>query len=112
MSEETWQVLDSEEVLRHPFLRVSMERVLQPDGRVIQDWPIVDARDYVMVVAQNEVGEVLVLEGYKHGAGRASWQVVGGYLETGEEPSWRHGASCWKRVGFAATSGCRSAPLS
>jgi ADP-ribose pyrophosphatase len=74
-------------VLQHPFLTVSMERVRLPDGRVIEDWPIVDARDFTMVVAQNEAGEVLMLEVYKHGAGRVSWQVVGGYLEDGEEPS-------------------------
>jgi 8-oxo-dGTP pyrophosphatase MutT (NUDIX family) len=85
MSEETWKVLGSEVALRHPFLTVTMEQVLLPDGRVIEDWPIVDARDFVMVVAQNEAGEILVLEGYKHGAGRVSWQVVGGYLEEGED---------------------------
>lgn len=64
-----------------------MERVRLPDGRVVEDWPIVEARDYVMVVAQNETGELLFLEGYKHGARRASWQVVGGYLEAGEAPA-------------------------
>jgi 8-oxo-dGTP pyrophosphatase MutT (NUDIX family) len=81
----TWQTLDRRVVLQHPFLTVSMERVRLPDGRVIEDWPIVDARDFVMVLAQNEAGELLVLEGYKHGAGRVSWQVVGGYLEEGED---------------------------
>jgi ADP-ribose pyrophosphatase len=53
---------------------------------VIEGWPIVDSRSYVMVVAESEAGELLILEGYKHGLGRSSWQVVGGYLEDGEEP--------------------------
>jgi ADP-ribose pyrophosphatase len=34
----------------------------------------------------NEDGLIMILEGYKHGIGRSSWQVVGGYLEPGEEP--------------------------
>ncbi|MGA7731738.1 MAG: NUDIX hydrolase [Chloroflexia bacterium] len=72
--------------MEHPFLRVYMEHVRLPDGRVIEDWPIVGARDYVMVVARNPTGEMLILEGYKHGLGRSSWQVVGGYIEVGEEP--------------------------
>ena len=85
-SEEQWEVTNGEVVLDHPFLKVEMERVRLPDGRVIEAWPIVDARDYVMVVTENEVGELLILEGYKHGLGRSSWQVVGGYIESGEEP--------------------------
>jgi 8-oxo-dGTP pyrophosphatase MutT (NUDIX family) len=85
-SEEQWEVTGKEVMLEHPFLRVHMEQVRLPDGRVIKDWPIVDARDYVMVVAWNPTGEMLILEGYKHGLGRSSWQVVGGYIEVGDEP--------------------------
>src|SRR3954471_17116169 len=84
--EEKWKVLGREAVLRHPFLDVEMETVRLPSGQVIEDWPIVNARDYVMVVVENEAGELLILEGYKHGIGRSSWQVVGGYIEKGEEP--------------------------
>lgn len=86
MADEKWEVLGKERVLDHPFLRVDMERVRLPDGRVIEDWPIVGTRDYVNVVVLDPEGKVLVLEGYKHGLGRSSWQVPGGYLEAGEEP--------------------------
>lgn len=87
MAEEQWEVLGSETVLdQPPFLRVTMQKVRLPDGRVIKDWPIIDTRDYVNVVALNEAGEVMVIEGYKHGVGRSNWQVVGGYLEPGEDP--------------------------
>src|SRR4051812_19419414 len=84
--EEKWEVLRTETVLEHPFLGVSMETVRLPSGRVIEGWPIVDSRSYVMVVVETEAGELLILEGYKHGLGRSSWQVVGGYLEDAEEP--------------------------
>ncbi len=92
MNEERWDVLGTKMVLQHPFLSVEMERVRLPDGRVIEDWPIVQTRDYVNVVVVNEAGEIMILEGYKHGLGRSSWQVPGGYLEAGEEPlaaAWR-----------------------
>ena len=84
--DEKWEVLSSDIVLQHPFLGVRMEAVRLPSGRVIDGWPIVDTRSYVMVVVENQAGELLILEGYKHGLGRSSWQVVGGYLEEGEEP--------------------------
>jgi ADP-ribose pyrophosphatase len=63
-----------------------MDQVRLPDGRVIDEWAIVDARDNVNALIVNEAGEAMVIEGYKHGLGRSNWQVVGGYLEKGEEP--------------------------
>lgn len=86
MSTEQWDVLSKEMVLDTPYLKVEMERVRLGDGRIIEQWPIVDVRDYVNALVLNEAGEAMIIEGYKHGLGRSSWQVVGGYLEKGEEP--------------------------
>lgn len=87
MPEETWEVLNRKVVLnKPPFLKVEMEHVRLPDGREIEEWPIIDARDYVNVVVMNEAGEIMIVEGYKHGIRRSSWQVPGGYLEPGEDP--------------------------
>lgn len=86
LSDEQWDVLKRESVVNTPFLKVVMEQVRLPDGRIIADWPIVDARDYVNAMVVNEAGEALIIEGYKHGLGRSNWQVLGGYLEKGEEP--------------------------
>jgi ADP-ribose pyrophosphatase len=86
MSDEVWRVNGEEVVLRHPFVSVTMQRVELPDGRIIEDWPIIQTRDYVNVAVLNERGKLMVLEGYKHGLGHSSWQVPGGYLEEGEDP--------------------------
>jgi 8-oxo-dGTP pyrophosphatase MutT (NUDIX family) len=86
MSEEKWDVLESHTLLDDPFLGVTMQVVRLPDGRIIENWPMVTTRDYVNALVLNEAGEALVLEGYKHGLGRSSWQIMGGYLEEGEEP--------------------------
>jgi ADP-ribose pyrophosphatase len=83
---KSWEVLAREPIIDHPFLKVEMEKVVLPNGRVISDWPMVHTRDYVNVLAFNEHGETLILEGYKHGPGRSGWQVVGGYLEADEDP--------------------------
>lgn len=82
---ESWEILGREPVLNQPFIKVDMETIRLPDGRIIEDWPRVHARDYVNVLVFNGHGQAMILEGYKHGLGRSSWQVVGGYLE-GDEP--------------------------
>jgi ADP-ribose pyrophosphatase len=86
LQEEQWQILDRQTVLDTPYLKVEMQQVRLPDGRVIEQWPIVDTRDYVNAVVLNQAGEAMIIEGYKHGLGRSNWQVLGGYLEKGEEP--------------------------
>ena len=86
MSDAKWYILASEPIVDHPFLKVTMEKLSLPDGQIIDDWPIVDACDYVNAVVFNEEGQALILEGYKHGVRRTSWQVVGGYLEGQEDP--------------------------
>lgn len=86
MSGENWEVLDSELVVDHPQVEVAMETIGLPDGRVIKNWPIVNAHDYVHAVVFDKSGQALILEGYKHGARRSTWQVIGGYLQAGEDP--------------------------
>jgi ADP-ribose pyrophosphatase len=100
--EEKWDVLSREVVLEHPFLRVTMETVRLPSGRVIEGWPIVDTRSYAIVVAENEAGAILVLEGYKHGLGQSSWHMVGGYLEPGEEPAETARRELLEEAGYAS----------
>ena len=86
MADEKWRVSNERIIIDHPFLNVSYQDLRLPDGRQIQDWPFVRAKDYVNALVLNPKGECLILEGYKHGLGRGSWQVLGGYLEAGEDP--------------------------
>jgi hypothetical protein len=86
MPEERWIVLKEEQVLEHPYVNVKYQEIQLPDGRIIPDWPIVQTRDYVNALVLNESGQAMILEGYKHGHGRPSWQVLGGYLEPEEDP--------------------------
>ncbi|HEY0070398.1 MAG TPA: NUDIX hydrolase [Chloroflexia bacterium] len=102
MFEESWEVLGSEPVIDHPFLKVRMQQVRLPDGRVIPDWPFVHTREYVNVFVLNEAGEALILEGYKHGLGRSSWQMVGGYLEEGEDPLLAAQREMREETGYAS----------
>lgn len=102
MPEEQWAVLDQKQVLEDPYVNVTMQEVRLPDGRVISDWPIVHTRDYVNALVLNGEGQAMVLEGYKHGLGRSSWQVVGGYLEPGEEPMSAIQRELLEETGFMA----------
>lgn len=86
MPAETWQILQSDLLINHPFLTVHAQTVQLPDGRIIPQWHHVHTRDYVNALVLNADNQALILEGYKHGLGKSSWQILGGYLEDQEQP--------------------------
>lgn len=86
MPHKPWIVEKEEAAFKHPFMEVTLQQLRLPDNTVIPDWPIVSLRDYINVVALDETGKILIIEGYKHGVGRSNWQILGGYVESGEDP--------------------------
>ncbi len=86
MTNQGWKVISSKQIIDHPYITLSMQSIELPDGRLIEEWPMIHALDYANALVLNKDGLAMVLEGYKHGLGRSSWQVLGGYLEPGERP--------------------------
>lgn len=82
----SWRVLQTTCALKHPDVQVSMETVELPDGQVIQQWPKIYTNDYVSALVLNSDRNALVLEGYRHGVGWSSWQMVEGLIEANEDP--------------------------
>ena len=72
---------------QHPNISADMDVIQLSDSRPITDWPIAKTQDYVSTFVINEDGLALVLEGYRHGSGRSSWQMLGSYLRPGEDPA-------------------------
>jgi ADP-ribose pyrophosphatase len=101
---ETWQILASKVIMHDPFLTVEMQQLRLPDGTVIDNWAIIDAHDYAMIVAENEAGDILILDGYRHGLGRSSWQVVGGHIEHNEEPLATAQRELLEEAGYASNN--------
>lgn len=82
-----WEILSEEELLvREPWLRVAVHAVRLPDGREVPDYYQVGIREYALVFAQTADQKVLVLQQYKHGAGRVAFGMPAGFIEEGEKP--------------------------
>jgi ADP-ribose pyrophosphatase len=96
------RILSSKVVIHDPFLTVEMQQLQLPDGTIIDDWSVIDAHDYAMIVAENQAGDLLILDGYRHGLGRSSWQVVGGHIEPGEEPLAAAQRELLEEAGYAS----------
>jgi ADP-ribose pyrophosphatase len=69
-----------------PWLAVETRVVELPDGRVIDDWPWVESREFAIVVAVTEDDRFLVFRQTKYAVEGTTLGPAGGYLDPGEDP--------------------------
>jgi ADP-ribose pyrophosphatase len=114
-----WQILRNRLVLDcSPWFRVVADDLLLPDGRQIENFYRIEAPDFVMVFPVADDDQVLVLRGYKHGAGHVMFQLPAGYMDrTNESPlecaqrelleETGHEADAWRALGRLSVDGNR-----
>jgi ADP-ribose pyrophosphatase len=84
---QSWKTLSRTTILDHSiYLKVENHVIELPDGRVLDQWPWVIARDFVNVIPVNDDGNLILFKQEKYGYQGVSIAPVGGYLEPGEEP--------------------------
>ena len=82
-----WKTLSKRSILKHgEFLTVESHRIELPDGRIIEDWPWVITRDFVIVICETAEGQFLCFRQVKYGVDGPTLAPVGGYIEAGEDP--------------------------
>ena len=82
-----WETLDVRELLSvGNRLRVALERVRLPDGRVIDDYLQLTTPSFVVIVAQRPDGRLLCERQYKHGPRKTVLTLPAGTIDPGEEP--------------------------
>lgn len=82
-----WETLSRRELLSAPpWVRVTVEEVRLPNGRIVSDFYQVALPDFALVVPVTAEGLVVGLRQYKHGVKRVSTMLPAGLIQEGEEP--------------------------
>lgn len=82
-----WETLKTQELFNaRPWIRLSVEQVRLPDGRIVDDYYQLQMVDCVIVYAQTEDGRVLMERQYKHGIRKVTLTLPTGGIDPGEEP--------------------------
>ncbi len=83
---EKWRVIDSEYLIRRPWLTARKDKVELPDGRVNEEYYILEYPAWVNVIAITKDGRYIMVEQYRHGLNDVFIELCAGVVEQGEEP--------------------------
>jgi 8-oxo-dGTP pyrophosphatase MutT (NUDIX family) len=81
----SWKVLASSYSFADRFLKLRTDTVLLPDGSVLTPYHVLEFCDWVCVIAIRRDGQVVLVEEYRHGAGRPMMEFPSGGVAEGDK---------------------------
>ena len=81
-----WKVLESEYLIRRPWLTARRDRAELPDGRINNEYYVLEYPDWVNIIAVTEDGDIVLERQYRHGLGNTCFELPCGVIEEGETP--------------------------
>jgi ADP-ribose pyrophosphatase len=96
-----WKVLDSEYLIERPWLTARRDKVELPDGRVIDEYYVLEYPDWVNVIAITKDGKFVMETQYRHALGVNSIELPCGVMEEGETPMEAAKRELLEETGYA-----------
>lgn len=79
-----WKLLNRTKVFSSRFVNVYTDRVELPNGKILDDYTVVEKPSIVMMVATDTNNNIIILREYKHGAGEVLYTLPAGHKEDNE----------------------------
>ncbi|MDE6485368.1 MAG: NUDIX hydrolase [Duncaniella sp.] len=81
-----WKILSSEYLITRPWLTARRDTVEYPDGRVNDEYYVLEYPTWINVIARRKDGMFVMVEQYRHGLGEVLVELCAGVAEKGEAP--------------------------
>ncbi len=81
-----WTTLSSEYIVKHPFFTARKDKCEAPDGKIIEEYFVVELPTTACALPLTEDGEVVMVKQYRHPVGDIILELPGGFIDTNESP--------------------------
>ena len=86
MKDMKWKKLSSEYLIERPWLTARRDMVELPDGRVMDEYYVLEYPTWINVIAVDTDGNLVLVRQYRHALGITNFELVAGVVEEGEDP--------------------------
>lgn len=83
---EPWRLLDSIYSFSDRWLRLRSDTVRLPSGSTLAPYHVIEAADWVNVVAISDAGDIILVEQYRHAVARVMLEIPAGHIDARETP--------------------------
>ncbi|MEM7008904.1 MAG: NUDIX hydrolase, partial [Thermodesulfobacteriota bacterium] len=96
-----WSVINSEVLQSNKIFNVRKDKSRSPITGDDHDFFVVEAPDWINVVALTEENEIVLIEQYRHGTDSVTVEIPGGMVDPGEEPLQTAKRELLEETGYA-----------
>lgn len=98
--DKKWEILESEYLIRRPWLTARRDHVRLPDGVENKEYYVLEYPDWVNVIAITVDGKFVMERQYRHGLQWTGYEICAGVCESGENPLEAAKRELWEETGF------------
>jgi ADP-ribose pyrophosphatase len=82
----TWKICSSSYIHKGPWATLRVDKCEMPDGRIVDEYYVMEYPNWVNAVAITEDNKVLMVTQYRHAANIVSLEIPGGVIDGDEKP--------------------------
>ena len=100
MHDLKWKVCTSSYIHKGPWATLRTDKCEMPDGRIVEQYYVLEYPNWVNAVAITEEGKILMVRQYRHAANIVSLEIPGGVIDGDEAPEYAMRRELLEETGY------------
>jgi len=100
---EKWKLQKSTPLNDYRIFSTKKKSSVSPKDGTVHDFYVMDAPDWVNIIAVAPAGEILLIKQFRHGTGEITLEIPGGMIDPGESPAECARRELLEETGFTSS---------